>query len=83
MPRILDNVHAGFFLGGKDFVKDKIAKFKAEMESGDFAHKRKFQSTISFDDIISITANYFNVGDSAVGKADKKVADLLKEDKRL
>ena len=120
---LLNKVYAGFFLGDKDFVKDKLDKFKSEIEAGDFAHKRKLQPTISIDDIIHTTSKifkdesnammgkknsqsntrkiaiyiahritaltnkqigkYFNISDSAVGKADNKVASLLKKDKRL
>lgn len=50
---LFDKVYAGSFLGGKDFVKYKLAEFKPEIESGDFAHKRELKSDISIDDIIN------------------------------
>lgn len=120
---LLDKVYAGSFLGGKDFVTDKIAEFKSEIEAGDFAHKRKLKSDVFIEDIIKTVGStfkkpkievtgkknsqsdirkiaiyiakritpltnkqigdHFNISDSAIGKADKKVAGLLKEDKRL
>jgi REP element-mobilizing transposase RayT len=120
---LFNNVYAGSFLGGRDFVKNKIAKFKPEIESGDFAHKRKLKPEIGLEDIINriskifnediskivakknsrsdtrkiaiyaarrITGltnkeigSYFNVSDSAVGKAEKKILCLLKQDKIL
>ncbi|MBU0693310.1 MAG: transposase [Candidatus Omnitrophica bacterium] len=56
---LFDSIYAGFFLGGKDFIEDKLAKFKSEIDSGDFAHKRKLQPAISIDDIISVTGKIF------------------------
>ncbi len=56
---LFDRIYAGFILGGKNFVEDKLAEFRPEIESGDFAYKRKLQSAISIDDIISIITKIF------------------------
>lgn len=120
---LFDNIYAGFFLGSKDFIEGKLDQLKPQIESGDFAHKRKLKPEISIDDIIEAAAKvfnidknkiiaqrnsqsstrkiaiyvarritgltnkqiggYFNINDSAVGKAEKKVICLLKQDRQL
>ena len=49
---IFDQVYAGFFLGKLSFIKDKIAELRPQVETGDFAHKRRINATASIDDII-------------------------------
>jgi len=49
---IFDQVYAGFFLGKIPFIKDKIAQLKPQVETGDFAHKRRINAATSIDDII-------------------------------
>lgn len=57
---LFDKVYAGSFLGGKDFVNDKLSsKFRFQIEAGDFAHKRKFQLSITMDDVINILGKNF------------------------
>jgi putative transposase len=120
---LLDKVYASSFLGTKTFIKDKLNEFRPEIESGDFAHKRKLQPSVSISDIINAVAKVFNetkesvfakknsqsntrkiaiyiaknitaltnkeigscfnISDSAVGKINKTVICLLREDKRL
>jgi len=53
-------VYAGYFLGGKDFVKGKLDKFKPEIESGNFAYKRELNSDITIDEIINRSECIFN-----------------------
>lgn len=118
---LLNNVYAGFLLGEKEFIKDKVKKLGRQIESGNFSHKKKIKSSVLVEDIITeagkifkedvsniinkknSTSNtrkaviysmrrlttlnnkqigkYFNITDSAVGKAEKRVAELLKENK--
>ncbi|MCK9554341.1 transposase [bacterium] len=63
---LLDKVYASFFLGTKDFIKDKLNEFRPEIESGDFAHKKKLQSTVSIDDIVNTVAKVFNETEETV-----------------
>ena len=49
---IFDQVYAGFFLGKIPFIKDKIAQLKPQVETGDFANKRRINAATSIDDII-------------------------------
>ncbi|MCP4651896.1 MAG: hypothetical protein GY858_00705 [Candidatus Omnitrophica bacterium] len=57
--KLFDKVYAGFFLGNKSFVKEKLKDFKPMIEAGDFAHKRKLQSEISIDNVIKEVERVF------------------------
>lgn len=63
---MFDDVYAGFFLGSKDFIEEKIEKFKPEIESGDFAHKRKLQTDITIDDIIKVASKIFKASKAEI-----------------
>ena len=70
---ITKQVYAGSFLGGKAFVKEKLAKFKPEIESGDFAHKRKLVIDITIEDIIEETSKVFKqTKEEVIGKKHSK-----------
>jgi len=49
---IFDQVYAGFFLGKLSFIKDKIAELRPQVETGDFAHKRRINAVATIDGII-------------------------------
>jgi len=70
---LLKKVYAGSFLGGKDFVKNKLSEFKPEIESGDFAYKRKLISDISIDDIVEEISRIFKeTKEEVIGKKNSK-----------
>ena len=57
---IFDQVYAGFFLGKISFIKDKIAELRPQVETGDFAHKRRINAVASINDIIIKAERVFN-----------------------
>ncbi len=70
---LFKGVYAGSFLGGRDFVKDKLAELKPDIEAGDFAHKRKLISDISIDDIVEETSKIFKqTREGVIGKKNSR-----------
>ena len=47
-------------LGKVSFIKDKIAELRPQVETGDFAHKRRINAAASIDDIIREAEKIFN-----------------------
>ncbi|MFH1062630.1 MAG: transposase [Candidatus Omnitrophota bacterium] len=63
---LFKEVYAGFFLGGKAFIEEKLAEFRPEIEEGDFAHKRKLRSEISIEEIIKAVGAVFKENNNEV-----------------
>jgi putative transposase len=66
---IFDKIYAGFFLGAAPFIKDKLAELRPQVETGDFAHKRRINAAATIDDIIVKTEPIFKESrDSIIAK---------------
>lgn len=51
---LFDQVYAGFILGKEGFVKDKLEDLKGQIDSGEFAYKKKLEINISVEDMLGV-----------------------------
>jgi len=51
---LFNKVYAGFILGRKGFIKDKLEELKEQVDSGEFAYKKELKINISTEDILDI-----------------------------
>lgn len=56
---ILNKVYAGFLLGSTKFITNKLGNLKEQMETKDFAHKRKLLARFSPYDLINKVATKY------------------------
>jgi chromosomal replication initiation ATPase DnaA len=65
------NIYAGFILGRENFIKDKLAVLKSQIESKDFAYRKLLQSQDP-EQIIQKVADYYKKESETLYKARKK-----------
>ena len=55
------NIHAGFILGGSNFIKNKLSLLKNEIDKKDFAYKRALKSSITPATLLNIVSKHYKI----------------------
>lgn len=59
-------VYAGFILGGKDFIEEKLSQMQGDLELKDYSNKRAIKNITDPEEIITAVAKYYKTDKDAL-----------------